>query len=384
MNEISFREKDILVMKLLHYFIADKGYNPIILRGVENEIWLENMDAPYRIVRINTSYIHNKEQYDFDMFKTKKIMSRIKLKTFSLSLNTLSLFLDLGEDVELVSENNIECIKVKDEEDVTTSHEILEAYPDIENSLTFDEKGVELFARITNDINKKNMKDAKEAEDVFSEKTPYVTYIFMGINIILFILMYILGKGSEDVNTLVSFGALNKALIVNGEYYRIFTSAFLHIGIIHLVFNMYALYILGKDIESFFGKVKYIFIYFSSILTGSLLSLIFTDSYVISAGASGAIFGLMGSLLYFGYNYRTTLNNSITRQILPIILINLFIGFTTSGINNFAHLGGLLGGYIASMAVGVKYKTTKGEKVNGSIVLVLLIIFLTYMAFFRG
>ena len=63
--------------------------------------------------------------------------------------------------------------------------------------------------------------------------------------------------------------------------------------------------------------------------------------------------------------------------------INLFIGFTTEGINNFAHLGGLLGGYIASMSVGVKYKSTKGEKTNGTICLVLLIIFLIYMSFFR-
>ena len=93
-TEISFRDKDLLVMKLLHYFITKEGYNPVILRGVNNEIWLEHMDAPYRIIRINTGYIHNNEQYDFDMFKTKKIMNRIKLKTFSLSMNALSFFLD--------------------------------------------------------------------------------------------------------------------------------------------------------------------------------------------------------------------------------------------------------------------------------------------------
>ena len=177
MNEISFRDRDVLVMKLLHYFIVEKGYNPIILRGIDNEIWLENMDAPYRIVRINTGYIHNKEQYDFDMFKTKKIMSRIKLKTFSLSLNTLSLFLDLGEDVELSSNNVINCVKIGDENDISSSKVISDAYPDIKDKLKFDENGVELFARITNDINKKNMKDAKEAEEVFKEKTPYVTYV---------------------------------------------------------------------------------------------------------------------------------------------------------------------------------------------------------------
>ena len=382
MNEITFREKDVLVMKLLHYFITDKGYNPIILRGVENEIWLENMDAPYRIIRINTNYIHNKEQYDFDMFKTKKIMNRIKFKTFSFSLNTLSLFLDLGENVELTNDSNIDCIKVTNEKDLMQK-DIIELYPDIENKLEFNEKGIELFAKITNDINAKNMKDAKEAEEVFSEKIPYVTYALIIVNVIMFILMYIFGNGSENTSTLLKFGALNKILVLNGEYYRLITSAFLHIGVIHLICNMYALYILGTNIESYFGRIKYVFIYFTSALVGSFMSIIFMDEFAVSAGASGAIFGLMGALLYFGYNYRTVLNNSITNQIVPVIALNLLIGFTTSGINNFAHLGGLLGGYISSMSVGVKYKSTESEKINGSIVLVILLIFLVYMSFFR-
>lgn len=383
MEEVSFRDKDVLVMKLLHYFITIEGYNPIILRGVNNEIWLENMDAPYKIVRINTGYIHNKEQLDFDMFKTKKIMTKIKFKTFSLSMNTLSLFLDLGEDVELISNNNIECVKVANEEDIKDSKLIIDAYPNIYEKLSFTEKGIELFTKITNDINKKNVKDAKEAEEVFSEKTPIITYALITINIIIFLLMYIIGNGSEDTRTLVDFGALSKILVKYGDYYRIITCAFLHIGILHLLCNMYALYIIGKDIESFFGRFKYIFIYLISTIVGSLTSLTFMDEYTISAGASGAIFGLMGSLLYFGYNYRVTLNNSINKQILPIIFINLLFGFMSSGVDNFAHLGGLLGGYIASMVVGVKYKTSKGEKINSAIVLILLLLFLIYMSFFR-
>jgi rhomboid protease GluP len=142
---------------------------------------------------------------------------------------------------------------------------------------------------------------------------------------------------------------------------------------------MYALYIIGKDIETFFGKIKYLIIYFSSAIVGSLISLLFVSEQSISAGASGAIFGLMGALLYFGYHYRALLNNALTKQIIPVIVINLAIGFMISGINNFAHIGGLLGGFIAAIAVGVKYKSTKFEKINGTIVLVILITFLTYM-----
>ena len=380
-TEISFRDKDLLVMKLLHYFITKEGYNPVILRGVNNEIWLENMDAPYRIIRINTGYIHNNEQYDFDMFKTKKIMNRIKLKTFSLSMNALSFFLDLGENVDLKDENKVDCIKVSDELDIINDDKVNNAFPDIKENLEFNEDGIELFTKITNDINSKNMKDAREAEDVFKEHTPYATYALIAINVIVFILMYILGNGSEDTMTLLKFGALNKILVLAGDYYRLVTSAFLHIGFWHLVCNMYALYILGRDIESYFGTLNYLFIYLMSAIIGNLISLLFLGDYVTSAGASGAVFGLMGALLYFGYNYRVTLNNAITKQILPVIILNLAIGFAASGINNFAHIGGLIGGAMASMAVGVKYKSSKQDKINGTIVLTILLILLIYKIF---
>lgn len=384
MNQITFNDKDLLVMKLLHYFITIKGYNPIILRGVNNEIWLENMEGPYNIIRINTGYIHNNEQFDFDMFKTKRIMDKIKFKTFSFSLNALSFFLDLGDNVDLKEGKNIDCIKVVNEEDVKSSNLVLESFPDLKDKLNYSEEGVELFSKITEDINRKNMKDMQESEEVFKEKTPYITYALIIINVLVFISMYIFGHGSEDIRTLYSFGALDKVSVVNyHEYYRLITSAFLHIGFLHLICNMYALYILGSEIESYFGKLKYLFIYFISALVGSLVSLVFISENTISAGASGAIFGLMGALLYFGYYYRAMLNNAITKQIVPLILLNLFIGFISSDINNFAHLGGLFGGLIASMIVGVKYKSGKNEKTNGIIVLLLFIAFLIYMIFFR-
>ena len=384
MNQITFNDKDLLVMKLLHYFITITGYNPIILSGVNNEIWLENMEGPYNIIRINTGYIHNNEQFDFDMFKTKRIMDKIKFKTFSFSLNALSFFLDLGDNVDLKEGKNIDCIKVVNEEDVKNSNLVLESFPDVKDKLNYSEEGVELFSKITEDINRKNMKDMQESEEVFKEKTPYITYALIIINVLVFISMYIFGHGSEDIRTLYSFGALDKVSVVNyHEYYRLITSAFLHIGFLHLICNMYALYILGSEIESYFGKLKYLFIYFISALVGSLVSLVFISENTISAGASGAIFGLMGALLYFGYYYRAMLNNAITKQIVPLILLNLFIGFISSDINNFAHLGGLFGGLIASMIVGVKYKSGKSEKTNGIIVLLLFIAFLIYMIFFR-
>ena len=97
--EIMEDSKNVMVMKLLHYFITEKNYNPIILQGVENEIWLENLNEDYKVVRIVSGYIHNDEQFDFDKFKTKRILKKIRKKTLSFKMNVVSIFLNLGDKV---------------------------------------------------------------------------------------------------------------------------------------------------------------------------------------------------------------------------------------------------------------------------------------------
>lgn len=383
-EQLTFRDKDMIVMKLLHYFITEKGYNPIILRGVENEIWLENMDGPYRIVRIMTGYIHNNTQYETDIFKTKRILHQIKLKTLSFKIKTLSIFTDLSEYVELKKEDNIDCVIVKEETDIIDSKAIKDAFSDIDKKIAKEEPDIELFSKITSDLNNANKKRAKEAEALFKSNKPIITYILIGMNLLVFLLMYIFGAGSENIGTLLKFGALSKPhIIINNEYYRIFTSAFLHIGFLHLLFNMYALNAIGTQVENYFGRKKYLIIYFVSILISSLLSLVITPIGIISAGASGAIFGLFGALLYFGYNYRAYFGNVILRQLLPIIIINLLIGFMSQGINNAAHIGGLVGGFLVSYATGLKTKSSKSERTSGTIALIILIATLIYFAIFK-
>jgi rhomboid protease GluP len=142
---------------------------------------------------------------------------------------------------------------------------------------------------------------------------------------------------------------------------------------------MYSLYIIGSQLENFVGKAKFLVIYLVSAISGSLLSCIFSSS--ISVGASGAIFGLLGSLLYFGYHYRLYLGSVVKTQIIPLIILNLFLGFMLTGIDNFAHIGGLIGGFLATMALGINGKSTKSERINGSIVLIIYLIFLIFMLF---
>ncbi len=377
-NEILLDDKNIIVMKLLHYFITEKNYNPIILQGVENEIWLENLDEDCKIVRIVSNYIHNDEQFNFDVFKTKRIMKKIKKKTLSFSLNVLSIFLDLGDNVtkEINTNPNLLSVNAKDEEDIKKNPLIDKVFPDLKKKLTYSEEGVELFIKITNDINKHNREDASKIEKVFKSKFPYFTYTLIIMNVILYVFPILIGKYDEIIQLFCIHGPSIRAF----QYYRLITGIFLHGNILHLLFNCYALYVIGSQLESFLGKVKFIIIYLFSGLTGALFSMTFGGNYA-SIGASGAIFGLMGSLVYFGYHYRVYLGNVINSQIIPLIVLNLILGFLMSGVDNFAHIGGLIGGTLITIALGVKDKSSIFERINGFIVTLIFLAFAWYMAF---
>ena len=387
---ITINKNDEIVMKLLHYFITIQGYSPVVLHGAKDEIWLEKSDADYKIVRIVSNYIHNNEQLDFDIFRTKQILKKIKRKMFSLKMDALSIFVNLGDNVNLndVYFDNIKCADVKEFNDLSKYSFIINKFPSILEIESVKEEGIELFIKLTEDINKKNFEESKKAEDIFSKKTPIMTYIFMGICIILYILSGLYSANILELNATVlyKFGALvNFDMMGNNitQLYRLVTSVFLHGGLIHLICNMYSLYVLGPQLESFFGKVKYAIIFIGSGVIGNLLSMAFLQDTYVSVGASGAIFGLLGALLYFGYHYRVYLSGVIKSQIIPLIVLNLIIGFVGTSINNLAHIGGLIGGVLVSMAVGVKYKSTKSDIINGIIMTCIFTGFLIYMIFFR-
>lgn len=377
MEDIVFKSDDLVVMSLINYFITEKNYNPMIIHGLNDEIWLENLNEDYKIVRIVSHHIHNKEQLDFDKFKLSRIVKQVKKKTLSFKVKVLSIYTDLEDDKILSNDD----IYINKEEDINNP-KLTNVFPNIVEKTKVDENGLEYFIKVTDNINQKNESKSKIAEKIFSFKKPIVTYSLIFICILVFILMYVLGNGSTDNYTLLVFGANVDTLTKNGDYYRLFTSMFLHIGILHLLCNMYSLYIIGKEVENVFGKVKYLIIYLLSGIAGSILSLAFNHN-TICAGASGAIFGLLGALLYFGYYYRTYLGATLTRSIIPVIVLNLIIGFTSSGIDNAAHIGGLVGGILIAMAVGVPDKSNNNNKINGIVLPLIYFGFIIYLSFFR-
>ncbi len=178
------------------------------------------------------------------------------------------------------------------------------------------------------------------------------TVLLTIINVVVFSLLTLQGM-TEDGMFLLEHGAMYVPRVIqDGEYYRFFTSLFLHFGFEHLMNNMVTLVLIGWNLESEIGKVKFLLIYILSGLGGNFLSAwyeVLKDDYSISAGASGAIFGVIGALLYVTMRNRGRIGEVSGRRLAFMIIISLYYGFTSSGVDNLAHIGGLVTGFAAGV-----------------------------------
>ena len=178
------------------------------------------------------------------------------------------------------------------------------------------------------------------------------TVLLTIINVVVFSLLTLQGM-TEDGMFLLEHGAMYVPRVIqDGEYYRFFTSLFLHFGFEHLMNNMVTLVLIGWNLESEIGKVKFLLIYILSGWGGNFLSAwyeVLKDDYSISAGASGAIFGVIGALLYVTMRNRGRIGEVSGRRLAFMIIISLYYGFTSSGVDNLAHIGGLVTGFAAGV-----------------------------------
>lgn len=216
------------------------------------------------------------------------------------------------------------------------------------------------------------------ANAILTRPAPF-TIIFIVANIFIFMLMWSSsGLGTLPVlsfpeGTLIAYGAKMNELINGGEWWRFVTPMFLHVGLIHLLVNMYGLWMLGPYVERLYGSAKFVVFWVVTGVAGVLASyltvrpeihvnvltrFLFKTQDVASAGASGALFGLIGVLFIFGLKFRHELPENFKRAfgtgMVPTILLNIFIGFSVSVIDNAAHMGGLVAGAALALVVGYK------------------------------
>lgn len=185
-------------------------------------------------------------------------------------------------------------------------------------------------------------------------KDTKLTNFLIFVNIIIFAAMELSG-GSTNTDVLIDFGALVPELILNrGEYYRIFTCMFLHIGYIHLLSNMLSLYIFGTRLEEAFGKPYMTVTYFLSGISSSLFSLFLSGN--ISAGASGAIFGLLGSLVVFAFTKKKSFEGFDLQLLIILAGINILTGYYIPNVDNAGHIGGFICGVVLSLISSIFIK----------------------------
>jgi len=328
--------------------------------------FLKNEGRDFIYLRIVLSNNINYEDWKEDYLNFISNMENLRRRTMAKSLKAVTVYITEGFNHNITI-STLALKKAKDRRiDLSIGlvdlifHEV-----DVRNWRIFEITYLTLQNllneyRIINDtewLKEQIMKIEEKRKENNKQITSYgetrVVYSLMAINILVFLILSIYG-GSTNSNTLILFGAKVNFLIERGEYWRLITPIFLHIGFAHLLFNTLALYYLGRLVEGIYGSIRFTFIYLIAGLTGNIASFLLSPH--LSAGASGAIFGLFGALLYFGYHHRNFFYRTIGMEIITLLIINLALGFVYLGIDQYAHLGGLIGGGLASLLIGLPTK----------------------------
>ncbi len=238
------------------------------------------------------------------------------------------------------------------------------------------------------------LEDYAEFDPSIPKYKPFLTKKIAFLIIIMFIIE-ILSNALQDNKVIITLGAKSNPEITNGEYWRFFTCVFLHGNIFHLILNLGGLYIFGKEVESIYGTFRFFLIFIFSAWGAGLTSYLFSDGLAI--GASGAIFGILGSLIVFFYKQKEKITGATIKfkSMYTVAIINIVVGFLLPHIDNSAHMGGLIAGLISSWFLSPEYKIEKDDSLNKvyiirkkdiqktliGIVLTLLILYsLTYFA----
>lgn len=194
---------------------------------------------------------------------------------------------------------------------------------------------------------------------------PYVNIALATVNVLVFLYLEAIGS-TEDGVFMVKHGAVFAPFVIlGGEYYRLFTAMFLHFGVSHLANNMLVLLVLGEKMERALGHIKYLIFYLASGVAANSISLavqVRTGQASVSAGASGAIFGVVGGLVYVIAIHHGQLDGLTNRQLGFMVLLTLYHGFTSAGVDNMAHIGGLISGFILGILL---YRRKDAARISG-------------------
>ncbi|PLT34709.1 rhomboid family intramembrane serine protease [Bacillus sp. V5-8f] len=377
-------KEDYIFWSMVKELTARYGYRMITISDNHDEIWLENgrnqRFPVIRLMRVNLDWANWLKR---DIERTALNGEQIRRKLIRKPLNVFNIYVTSFAPVDdyeyLISSPSIS--------NKTTIHTF------ILDTSRFENKFMELQGKLEKQFHFKfsegegieeaeivylkqtalsaSVQKAKEEQQLFSAGKPFFTYLFIVLQVAVFLLMELNG-GSTNSSTLIEFGAKYNPLILQGEWWRFFTPIIVHIGFLHLLMNTMSLYFLGGEVERIYGRLRFFFIYLFAGFAGVLAS--FLTNANISAGASGAIFGCFGALLYFGIAHPKLFFRTMGMNVIILILFNLGYGFSVEGIDNAGHIGGLIGGFLAAGIVHLP----KSKQPVRQIAFALAAVFVTY------
>lgn len=378
--------KTNLINALIKYFMEKGNYN-LINANEENLDLINNTIGLIKVIQGTTVFV---EIIDADRYDVRDIMENgsymlenvngqnayiFKLFLFDNAPSEHAInIMTSGQKDNIQDKKFLKCISVNVSNKSVCKYFTKPTYDAhiVRNLNKFFDKKLDENETTIEDISNLIEKRNKDFEIQLKAKTPWVTYALIAANVIVWLILKIISiqTNTNYDNLLVPYGAKVNSLISNGEYWRFLTAMFLHGNEVHLLVNCYSLYMVGSQVEKLFGHINMTVIYFVAGLLGSVSSFAFSPN--VSVGASGAIFGLLGAMFYFAIKRPSLLKSSFGINLVTTLIINLVYGAMNPRIDNYAHLGGLVGGFLSTGAVYTSKEETSKDKISRIIALILI------------
>lgn len=365
-------EEEYTFWSLVNYFVKEENYRILHLSKEQKEIWLENPDSKQLpIIRMLNCVLDWSSWMERDLQLTGMNGENIRKQKFKKNLHILNIYISPYPPVddyeyrlsklEQFNQTHIETFIISKDSNQTVMDKLqlifnknvpLPKDPEVEI-------GSDTIAELKKNSLQLAVKKVQSEKNIFTFGKPIMTYVFIALQILIFLLLELNG-GSENSLTLVEFGAKYNPLIIEGEWWRFIFPIFIHIGFFHLFMNTLGLYFLGTAVEKIYGSFRFFWIYLFAGVIGSIASFAFSPN--LSAGASGAIYGCFGSLLYMGLIYPKLFFRTLGKNVITILGLNIIISFTIPNIDMAGHLGGLVGGFVATGMVHFPKKKKYGSQ----------------------
>ncbi|MBC1935053.1 rhomboid family intramembrane serine protease [Listeria grandensis] len=389
-------QEQYIFWRLTNYFLIEEGYRLIHLHEKKQELWLDNPAQKKRpVIRIQMKELSWSNVVERDIEQVmhvcedlRKQMGRLKLSLINIYITPFKPVGDISEwfDKPLQSENekiSLDNILIDQENaneqlnqmclDLGVPPETFHVPNELDEDRIAKERSI-VINYITTKVSEEQVQARKEK--------PYVTYILLAIQIAVFLIMTFTGGTSNNTFNLVRWGAKFNPLIYAGEWWRFITPMFIHIGLLHLLMNSVVLYIIGPMAEKLYGKWRYALIYVLSGITGVVASFVFNIN--VAAGASTAIFGIFGALLYLVVLKPHVYARSLGISIAGLVVVNLVVDLFSQGIDLAGHVGGLVGGFLIAGALSLPHQYFHWRRVVYGASVILLTAFFLWFGFNKG